>query len=165
MGAIYNFIGLIIASDGLGAQTLGPLVALGLVASLVGALLPSILGGRVQPVVGITVASVAIILAYPAMLSHALLVFSCGFVAHAIFGTLGYTYYLGAVRHFDFTNRIYIAYGAFQSVGLAGGTALAGFILGISTPMVLFGYAACFIIASWLAFFAAERLSVRFQRS
>lgn len=80
MGAIYNFIGSIIVSQGLAFQTLGPIVALGLVGSLAGSILPSILGDRVRPDVAISLAGVAMVLSYPSMMSHSIILLGGGFI-------------------------------------------------------------------------------------
>lgn len=163
MGGVYNFADSIATAGGVQAQAVGAIVAMSLIGSLVGSVLPSILGDRIPATVLIGVASTLVVLMYPLMASHSATAFGIGFIIHGLIATMVYTYYLGAVRRLDFTNRIYVAYPAMQALGLAGGTAFAGFLLVRSTPAMLFGVASVLVMASWLALIAAERLSARFS--
>lgn len=163
MGGIYNFADTIAAADGVQAQAVGPIVAMSLIGSLAGSILPSILSERIHTTVIIGVASVVVVLMYPLMASHSATAFCIGFIIHGLVATLVYTYYLGAVRRLDFTNRIYVAYPAMQALGLAAGTAFAGFLLARATPTVLLGFSATLVMASWLVLVAAEKLSRRFS--
>ncbi|AQV94868.1 hypothetical protein BJN34_13360 [Cupriavidus necator] len=163
MGGIYNFADAIATADGVPAQAVGPLVAMSLMGSLAGSILPSILGERIHTTVIIGVGTAVVVMTYPAMASHSTTVFCIGFIIHGIVATLVYTHYLGAVRRLDFTNRIYVAYPAMQALGLAVGTAFAGFLLARYTPALLLGVSAALVMASWLALFAAEKLSTRFS--
>lgn len=165
MGGIYNFADTIATADSLQPQAVGAIVAMSLIGSIVGSILPSILGGQMHTTRIVGVASAVVVLTYPAMVSHSATAFGIGFIIHGLIATLVYTYYLGAVRRFDFTNRIYVAYPAMQALGLAAGTAFAGFLLTRSTPKMLFGVSAILVAASWLALIAAERISTRFPTS
>jgi len=89
--------------------------------------------------------------------------FGIAFVVHGVFGTLGYTYYLGAVRRIDVTNRIYVAYPAVQLLGIAAGTAFSGFLLARFTTMTFFGVSATLIVASWIVLLVADRISIHFH--
>lgn len=163
MGGIYNFADSIATAGGVQAQAVGPIVAMSLIGSIIGSILPSILAERIPTTMIIGVATIVVVLTYPAMATHSATAFGIGFILHGLVATLVYTYYLGAVRRLDFTNRIYVAYPAMQALGLAVGTAFAGFLLARYTPARLLGASAALVVASWLALVAAEKLSTRFS--
>ncbi|WP_322058543.1 hypothetical protein, partial [Paraburkholderia sp. J63] len=162
-GSIYDFVGPLASAVGIGAQTVGAVLAASLIAAIAAPMLPSLLGARIPDTSMISMSTVAVLLTYPAMMSHSPTIFATGFVVHCFFGTLGYTYYLGVVRRLDFTDRVYVAYPALQLVCIAGGTALAGFVLARFAPAMLFAVSAIAIGASWFAIVAAQRLSTRFR--
>lgn len=163
MGGIYNFADTIATTDGVPANAMGSIIAMSLISSLVGSILPSFLGERVHTTVMIGVATALAVTMYPLMGSHSATAFGIGFIAHGLIATLVYTYYLGVVRRLDFTNRIYVAYPAMQALGLAAGTSLAGCILARFTPSTQLGVSAALVVAAWLALVAAERLSARYS--
>ncbi|WP_432261738.1 hypothetical protein [Cupriavidus sp. TMH.W2] len=165
MGAIYNFADAIAAAVGIQADAIGPIVAISLIGALAGSILPWIVGDRIDATVMIGISTAIVVLMYPVMLmSHSATAFGAAFVIHAVFGTLGYTYYLGVVRHLDMTDRIYIVFPAFQALGVAAGTSSAGFLLAHFTPVALFDLSAALAIASWFILVVAQRLSARLRR-
>lgn len=163
MGGVYNFVGTLAAADGISAQAVGPIVAATLICSLAGSLLPSILGERIHATIMIGLSAAVVVFTYPFMMGHSAKVFGIAFVVHGVFGTLGYTYYLGAVRRIDVTNRIYVAYPAVQLLGIAAGTAFSGLLLARFTTMTFFGVSATLIVASWIVLLVAERISIHFR--
>ncbi|QBR03964.1 MFS transporter [Paraburkholderia pallida] len=159
MGGIYNFADAIATTVGVQAHAVGLIVAVSLVGALAGALLPSILSERVNSTIVIGGASLVVMSCYLGMMSGSTILFGVAFVIHGGFSTLIYTYYLGVVRRLDFTNRIYVAYPALQSLGLAAGTSFAGMVLARYSPTVLFVVSAALVTATWLCLAIAQWLA------
>ncbi|KGB53072.1 hypothetical protein FG91_03003 [Sphingopyxis sp. LC81] len=159
MGGAGAFVASIAAANGIGAKSVGLFVAFALMASLVGALTPSIVGNRMSPIAMIGVATAGIIASYAGMTSASPLIFGAGYVAHAIFATIGYVYFLGVVRSLDFTDRIYVAYPAMDAAAFAASAELAGALLSRSTPTALFLISAVLMVICWFAAVAASRIA------
>ncbi len=166
MGGPYNFVGSIIAADGIDETATGLFVALGLGGSLAASVLASVLGERARPVVAIGLAIALTTATYPALLGHSALLFGAGFALHGIFSTLGYVWFLGLVRGLDPTDRIYVAYPALQSVGIAVCTDLSGAILAHAPPPAFFALAAGLNAMAWLVLLLAARIGAdRYARA
>jgi len=160
--AIYAFVGSIAVANGISPEVTGTLLGLGLIGALGGALLPAVVEKWIKPTSGIGIAVVALILAYPALLSNSPKVFTTAFVFHCVFATAGFAYFLAMVRSIDPTHRIYVGYPAVKSAGIAGATVAAGALLTNFNPATLFIFAGSCLIASWLLWLFALRLSARF---
>ncbi|KAH0441151.1 hypothetical protein KCU90_g2508, partial [Aureobasidium melanogenum] len=165
MGGVYTFIDSLAAAVGITAQTVDPIIAIGLVTSMIGSIVPAIVGARINTTIVMGISSAFVVLTYPMMMSHSVTAFSFGFIVHGIFGVLGYTYSLGIVRRLDFTDRLYIAYPALQSLALAVETSFAGYLLTHFSARMLFGTSAVLIGASWLLLVIAEGMAARSGRS
>ncbi|WP_322052913.1 hypothetical protein [Paraburkholderia bannensis] len=165
MGGVYTFIDSLASAVGIGAQAVDPVIAIGLVTSMIGSILPAVLGHRVNTTIVMAICSVCVVLTYPAMMSHSLVTFSLGFIMHGVFGVLGYTYSLGIVRRLDFTDRLYIAYPALQSLGLAIETSFAGYLLAHFSTKMLFGTSAVLIGFSLLLLLIAGNMAARTCRA
>jgi hypothetical protein len=153
------FMASIATGYGIGAKVVGLFAAFGLIASLGGALAPSLIGKRASPTMMIGVATGGILLSFVAMTSASPIVFGAGNVAYAIFATIGYIYFLGLVRSLDFTDRIYVAYPAIDAAAYAASAELAGTMLSRSSPTMLFLVAGAVLIPCWLAAVVASRLA------
>ncbi|WOF42520.1 MFS transporter [Sphingopyxis indica] len=159
MGGAGAFVASIATANGIAAKSVGLFVAFALIASLAGALVPSVLRERVSPTAMIGVATGGILASYVAMTSGSALIFGAGYVAHAIFATIGYVYFLGLVRSLDFTDRIYVAYPAMDAAAFAASAELAGALLSRSTPLALFLVSGTVLTGCWLAATIASRMA------
>lgn len=159
MGGAGAFVASIANANGIDAKAVGLFVAFALIASLIGALAPSLIGKRVSPTAMIGIATGGIVASYGAMTSASPLIFGTGYVAHAIFATIGYVYFLGVVRALDFTDRIYVAYPAMDAAAFAASAALAGTMLSQSTPAMLFLVSGAVLTLCWLSALLATRLA------
>lgn len=165
MGGVGAFVASIAASNGIEAESIGLIVAVALVASLGGALVPSVVKERIPPTGMIGIAVGGLIASYAAMTSHSAILFGAGFAGHAAFATMGYVYFLGVVRALDFTDRIYVAYPAMDAAAFAASAELSGTLLSRSPPTMLFLVSGAVLTACWLAAAAAQRMAVRADRS
>lgn len=162
--AVYSFVGSIASANGLSADVTGALVGFGLLGALAGSLVPTVLENRMRPTAGLAlVVTLLATVAYPAMLSSSPHVFSAGFVMACLVGTAGFAYFLAMVRSVDPTHRIYIGYAAFQSTGIAAATYAAGILLNDFAPVVMLTAASACLVASWLIWLLAIRLSTIFR--
>lgn len=165
MGGVSTFVASIAKANGIGPQAVGLFVALGLVATLAGTLVPSFVRGRVSPVTMIGIGTGGTLLSYFAMTSGSAWVFGAGFVVYAFFATIGYVYYLGIVRALDFTDRIYVAYPAMDGLAFAASAELAGRLLSRSAPITLFLVSGLVLAACWMIVVCAQRLADAPRRS
>lgn len=159
MGGVSSFIASIATANGIGPQAVGLFVALGLIATLAGTLVPSFVKGRLSPVTMIGIGTGGTLASYFAMTSASTWIFGTGFVVYAFFATIGYVYYLGIVRALDFTDRIYVAYPAMDALAFAASAELAGRLLSRSAPITLFLLSGLVLALCWVIVAAAQRLA------
>jgi len=161
MGGVYNFVASLALAARIDERAIGPIIATGMTISIGGAILPSVLGSRISSTVMIGLATAGMLVMYPLLMSRSVGIFGFGFAAHAFFGNLGYTYYLGVIRRLDFTDRIYVAYQALVILGLAVGAASSSYILSRYSPHCLFLIFGIVLTLTWFFLRIAENISAR----
>jgi hypothetical protein len=159
MGGVGAFVASIATANGIGSEAVGLFVAVALICSLAGALVPTAVGERFSVTMMIGVATVGIIGSYVAMTSASPVAFGIGFAAHATFATMGYVYYLGLVRSLDFTDRIYVAYPAIDAAAFAASAELAGQLLSRHSSHLLFLASGAALTACWIGAIVAQKIA------